>query len=508
MSGIVNAVFGGSSSAPPPPDYTPVANASKEVAELGDKLARDQMAQAKEQYDQNMAVAKPVVDAQLKVMQQGLDQGQDYYEYGKTFRPLEQQMGEEAAKGTAEADAAERAKIEGQALANATNLQNKAEGFERTAAGDAADVRNRGNAFETNLNAAGDALGADASAYQAEAGRDIALYTGGNSGIVDKYGADIDNDVNTAVADSRAGQAQATNQAIRQALRYGLSVPSSVAGLTTDQAQQIAGAANNTRTSSINNYRNLVGQGIGMKRDAFSTSASAKTSALTAKQNAFTAGNSSRLAAMDADKMAFDVGQTGRMDAANRSDAALNATRNFRIQDKSLDWGKKLDVTGLVRGMPGASQGAYSTATNAGSAAVGNQMAPGQALSSSTSSANGTALNGRTIAMSGLNGVLNSQTSYVNNATNNATTQRGQNMDVAGSVAGMFMPSDARLKMNIVKLRDDKRGFGWYQFDYLWGGKRHTGVMAQEVAKVIPHAVKRIGDFLAVDYSALQGARA
>ena len=82
--------FGGD--APPPPDYTPVANASKEAAEIAANLGREQLAEARWQYDQNMAVARPVAQAQLDIMQQSADQARDYYEYSKNFRPLEQQM--------------------------------------------------------------------------------------------------------------------------------------------------------------------------------------------------------------------------------------------------------------------------------------------------------------------------------------------------------------------------------------------------------------------------------
>lgn len=77
---------------PPPPDYTPVANASKEAAEIAAQLGREQLNEARWQYDQNMAVARPVVEAQLDIMRQTADQGRDYYEYSKSFRPLEQNM--------------------------------------------------------------------------------------------------------------------------------------------------------------------------------------------------------------------------------------------------------------------------------------------------------------------------------------------------------------------------------------------------------------------------------
>jgi hypothetical protein len=73
----------------------------------------------------------------------------------------------------------------------------------------------------------------------------------------------------------------------------------------------------------------------------------------------------------------------------------------------------------------------------------------------------------------------------------------------AGALAGyaMLAFSDARLKTDVRKIGDDPRGFGWYEYEYVWGGGRRVGVMAQEVAKVIPQAVHEVGGFLAVDYS-------
>lgn len=83
-------LYGGST--PPPPDYKPVADASRESAEIAAQLGREQLAEGRWQYDDTMAVARPVVQAQLDIMRQTADQGADYYEYGKSFRPLEQQM--------------------------------------------------------------------------------------------------------------------------------------------------------------------------------------------------------------------------------------------------------------------------------------------------------------------------------------------------------------------------------------------------------------------------------
>lgn len=353
------------SDSPAPPDYTPVANASKEAAEISAALGREQLAEAQRQYDNNMAVAQPVVNAQLDVMRQGIQQGNDYYEYGKSFRPLEQQMAAEAAAGTQGQNAGDREAMTQQALADAQTLRNRTADFE------------------------------------GRARSDIDLATGGNAGIVSRYGADIDNDVNTAVADARAGQTGALNTAMRQAMRYGMTVPSNAQALTNQNAAQLAAAANNTRTNSINNYRNLVAQGIGLNRDAFAT------------------------------------GQAATTDAMNMANQARGANRNMKIQDQSLDWARKLDVTGMARGMPGASQGAYGVAVGAGNSATQNQMAPGQALVGAMGQSNATRMQGQQIAMQGLNGILGAQTSYANANAGGGDTFGSLLGGIGGAAAGL-----------------------------------------------------------------------
>ena len=61
--------------------------------------------------------------------------------------------------------------------------------------------------------------------------------------------------------------------------------------------------------------------------------------------------------------------------------------------------------------------------------------------------------------------------------------------------------SDIRLKTNIVKLGVRADGLGVYAFDYVWGGPRNIGLMAQEVMHVYPDAVMTDGQgYLMVDY--------
>ena len=88
----------------------------------------------------------------------------------------------------------------------------------------------------------------------------------------------------------------------------------------------------------------------------------------------------------------------------------------------------------------------------------------------------------------------------------------GEGLGAAASIAGIagnlfgaqgaFPMSDRRLKTNIKPI-GEINSLKWYEFDYIWGGPRQIGVMAQEVLKIIPEAVFKIGRWLAVDYSKL-----
>lgn len=69
-------------------------------------------------------------------------------------------------------------------------------------------------------------------------------------------------------------------------------------------------------------------------------------------------------------------------------------------------------------------------------------------------------------------------------------------------IGGAFRFSDARLKSDITHLTDDPRGFGWY--GYRIGGRAEIGVLAHEVAQVLPHAVAtHPSGYLMVNYGAL-----
>lgn len=72
--------------------------------------------------------------------------------------------------------------------------------------------------------------------------------------------------------------------------------------------------------------------------------------------------------------------------------------------------------------------------------------------------------------------------------------------------AGISAFSDRRLKRNIKEIGRLRNGLGVYRFNYVWGGPSHIGLMADEVAKVMPTAVSiHPSGFAMVNYSEVLG---
>ena len=111
-----------------------------------------------------------------------------------------------------------------------------------------------------------------------------------------------------------------------------------------------------------------------------------------------------------------------------------------------------------------------------------------------------------------LTGAIN--TAYQGNV-NNYATQVGANnaatgglFGLAGAVggglagnAGLFKPSDRRIKKNIKKVGKLDNGLDVYSYQYKWGGPQQIGLMAQDVEKVNPKAVQEFNGIKAVNYS-------
>jgi hypothetical protein len=411
---------GGKGSAPPPPDYGPMGQASNYAADIGRDLGNRQMDIAQSQYDRNMAVAQPVIDAQLGLMRQQQTQGDDYYNYMvENQRPVERELNRQSMIDRTGEQATQRQEILDMVNANA-----------------AQDVTERG------------------------------LITGGNRGIYDARRDDIEWGVGNAAADTRRGQASQANMMARQGIRYGYS-PARMAQM----ASQIAGSnssalaanMNAARSSGIEQQRGLMGMGYDMRNQT----------------------------------------------SANQI-AGLTNARNMGIQDDSMNWGKKMDVAGLYRNLPGASQGAYGLASNAGNSAVGNSMQPGNQLLSGAAQGAGMQQTGAGQQLTGLGNVLSAQSAY-NNMLAQSNSSGGGGMGAllgAGAQLGsayLMRGSDRRLKEKITLVgKDDATGLNLYEFNYLNEPERYRGVMADEVVKVYPEAVEYSpGGYAKVNYGML-----
>lgn len=102
-------------------------------------------------------------------------------------------------------------------------------------------------------------------------------------------------------------------------------------------------------------------------------------------------------------------------------------------------------------------------------------------------------------------GMFGQQANYKNAQDRLAIEEGSALVGALGSLAGAGVKafSDRRLKRNVREIGRDPRGFGWYEFDYVWGGDREIGVMADEVARVIPGAVGESGGYATVNYAML-----
>ncbi len=169
------------------------------------------------------------------------------------------------------------------------------------------------------------------------------------------------------------------------------------------------------------------------------------------------------------------------------------AANQARQQAEQLGWARKMDVTGLGRGLAGASSAAYAGATGAGQAAGGTMMSAGNQY-----------MQGLQGAGSTMGTIVNSQTS----AYNAGLSQQDPFAQIVGMGVGGYMSkfSDRRLKKNIELVgRDERTGLNLYEFEYINGdGARYLGVMADEVELVMPQAVSVMDNgYKAVNYTML-----
>lgn len=128
----------------------------------------------------------------------------------------------------------------------------------------------------------------------------------------------------------------------------------------------------------------------------------------------------------------------------------------------------------------------------------------GQTANNALASANANYANANTNAlMTNANNIASANT-YAANAK--IAGQQAGISNLLGAVgagsAAYTAFSDIRLKTNIALVGTLSNGLNVYDFDYIWGGARHRGIMAQEALCIVPDAVITTDSgYYMVDYS-------
>lgn len=97
--------------------------------------------------------------------------------------------------------------------------------------------------------------------------------------------------------------------------------------------------------------------------------------------------------------------------------------------------------------------------------------------------------------------VSNSQST----GTSTSKNSNGIGSFIGQAAAGAASMSDRRLKTDIEKVGQLDNGLNVYTFKYLGGKNTYTGVMADEVAKIMPEALgPTVNGYASVDYNKIQ----
>jgi hypothetical protein len=155
-------------------------------------------------------------------------------------------------------------------------------------------------------------------------------------------------------------------------------------------------------------------------------------------------GNAQAVSGRDLSRRGIGPGSGAALAMGNQNALALasmgaGAQTGARMQADQLGWARKMDVTGLGRGLTGASTAAYQGATGAGSSGLSSAMAPGNQFSDAYGRGVGTSLAGGQMGIQGAGNILNSQTSVYNTDQSKADPFAS----IVGMGVGAYMGSPA-----------------------------------------------------------------
>lgn len=195
-----------------------------------------------------------------------------------------------------------------------------------------------------------------------------------------------------------------------------------------------------------------------------------------------------RLGAGDPQRMALMAAKLGQQQTLARVGAANQAREAVRGQLMGLRTG----VANFGRNMPNTAGQAFGLATQAGSSGVANQNTAANAglpYAQFQAGGYGAGLGAAGLQQQGALGLAGAQ----NNAYATQAGIYGSQMQglgsLAGTAAGLYLFSDRQLKSDVVFIgKHPKHDIGVYEYTLF--GRRERGVMADEVERVLPHAVK------------------
>jgi hypothetical protein len=370
------------------------------------------------------------------------------------------------------------------------------------------------NAGESNQNSRLNAqLGTQANLTNAGYSNDAMRFTAGERNQTDRLNAQLGTQTNLA----NTGWAN-------DAARFGADAANQASLFNTGQANQFkltdAGFAQQANLANANNANqwsmfntgeanqsgrlnaqlgtqtNLANAQMGQQANMFNAGAVNDT-------NQFNAGLAQQtgLANMGATNQ-FGLANMDAYNSANLANAQIaNQSNQFNAGQYDTGLARQMQAAGLL----GSNANAYAGNSVAD---IGAMMGAGNSLWNVQNQYNRAPLENLQAYGSLLNpnGTLNTVTgqNVVSNGTSTTTKSPSIfDMAIAAATAASGF-SDRRLKRNIAKVGELDDGLGVYEFDYIWGGERARGVMADEVAELRPHALGPIvAGFATVNYEAL-----